>query len=306
MTSTKPGVRRLPSLRGLQAFEAIARSGNLASAAQSLNITPSAVSHRIRGLEQELGVILLQRTPKGLRLTDVGRRYCAEVEGAFTQLARATDDLLGPDLSRPLTISLTSEIGKRWLMPRFHRFMDLYPDVGITILSTHRTADLASGEADAALRYGAGDWPGLAADPIMSFSVSPLCAPQIKEKFNGLAPAEMLALCTAIRDVDDNHDDWAAWLNAAGVAGLPFGKVLRFEEYSMAIKAAISGQGVVLGYSGYVDAEVAAGALVRPFDLIVPISRGYHLVYVQERLADPRIRVFRDWVLSEAELSKEH
>lgn len=296
-----PAVRRLPSLRGLQAFEAVARSGNLASAAQSLNITPSAVSHRIRGLEQELGVNLLRRTPSGLRLTEAGRRYRGDVEDAFAQLARATNDLLGSDLSRPLTISLTSEIGMRWLMPRFHRFMELHSDIDIAIFSTYRVADLTAGEADVALRHGEGNWPGLKAEPILRFSVSPLCAPRVKEEIDGLAPAEALAKSAVIRDIDDSHDDWDAWLHAAGAAGVSPGRVLRFEDYSMAMKAAISGQGVVLGYSGYVEAEIAAGALVRPFDLIVPISRGYHLVYLEERLADPRVRAFRDWVISECE-----
>src|SRR3546814_304077 len=211
--------RRLPSLRGLQAFEAVARSGNLASAAESLNITPSAVSHRIRGLEQELGLDLLRRTPAGLRLTEAGRRYRADVEDAFAQLDRATNDLLGSDLSRPLTISLTSEIGMRWLMPRFHRFMERYPDIDIAIFSTYRVADLTAGDADLALRRGDGNWPGLKAEPILRFSVSPLCAPGLKEEIGGLAPAEVLAKSTVIRDTDDSHDDWdACWKRQIGRA----------------------------------------------------------------------------------------
>src|SRR5262245_41186579 len=117
-------MRRLPSLRGLQAFEAVAKAGNLNAAAENLRITPSAVSHRIRGLENELGLRLLRRGPRGLILTDAGRRYRGSVEDAFALLSRATHELVGPDLSRPLTVSLTSEIGIRWLMPRFHRFVE--------------------------------------------------------------------------------------------------------------------------------------------------------------------------------------
>ena len=135
-------MRRIPSLRGLEAFGAVARAGNLAGAADSIGITPSAVSHRIRGLEEELGVQLLQRLPKGLALTEAGHRYRVGVEDAFALLARATADLLGPDLSRPLTISLTSEIGIRWLMPRFHRFRAQHPDIDVAILSTYELANL--------------------------------------------------------------------------------------------------------------------------------------------------------------------
>lgn len=292
-------MRRLPTLRGLQAFEAVARTGNLAGAAQALNITPSAVSHRIRGLEQELGLELLRRTAGGLRLTEAGRRYRVDVEEAFARLARATADLLGRDRSRPLTISLTSEIGMRWLMPRFHRFMERHPEVETTVQSSYRAVDLAAGEADLALRHGDGRWPGLRAEPILSFHVTPLCAPAVAGRLRGLAPAAAIAGSTVIRDVRDDHDDWDAWMAAAGAAAAVPHRTLRFEDYSMAVRAAVGGQGLLLGYSGYVDAELAAGALVRPFDLAVPASRGYYLVYLEARLADPRVRAFRDWVIAE-------
>ncbi|WP_163271698.1 LysR substrate-binding domain-containing protein [Chelativorans alearense] len=294
-------MRRLPSLRGLQAFEAVARAGNLAGAAEALRITPSAVSHRIRGLEEELGLQLLRRLPNGLSLTEAGRRYRTGVEDAFSRLAQATSDLLGPDLSRPLTVSLTSEVGIRWLMPRFHRFRELHPDIDIAILSTYKPVDFSAGEADLALRWGTGDWPGLRAEPVLHFSVTPLCAPDLRHEISGLAPAEMVAGCVLIRDIHDSYDDWDIWLEAAGAAEVRPARQLRFEDYSMAIKAAIDGQGVVLGYLGYVEAETSAGALVQPFDLTVPVKKGYHLVYPEERLSDPRVRAFRDWVISERE-----
>lgn len=294
-------MNRLPSLRGLQAFEAVARTGNLTAVAGQLSITPSAVSHRLRGLEEELGVDLVRRTSSGLRLTEAGRRYRVDVEEAFALLARATDHLLGPDLSQPLTVSLTAEIGMRWLMPRFHRFMELHPDIEIAIRSSYKLADLAAGEADIALRHGDGDWPGLKAEPVLYFCVSPLCSPALAEEIRGLPPAEALARSTVIRDVQDSHDDWDAWLEAAGAAGVTPARVLRFEDYSMAMRAAVSGQGLMLGYSGYVEAETGAGTLIRPYDLIVDTGRGYHLVYQEERLADPRVRAFRDWVISESD-----
>lgn len=294
-------MRRLPSLRGLQAFEAVARAGNLAEAAAQLNITASAVSHRIRKLEEELGLELLRRAAGGLRLTEAGRRYRASVEDAFAQLAQATAELLGPDLSRPLTVSLTSEFGTRWLMPRFHRFRAAHPETDIAVLSTYRLANLATGEADLALRHGYGKWAGLKAELILPFCVSPLCSPDLRDKLAGLRPAEALAQSTLIGDVDRDHDDWGAWLEAAGAAGISPVRQLRFEDYSMAIEAAIDGQGILLGYSGYVEAETAAGALVQPFDLTVAVTKGYYLVYPEDRLSDPRVRAFRDWVIAESE-----
>jgi LysR family glycine cleavage system transcriptional activator len=288
---------RLPSLRGLQAFEAVARAGNLGSAAEQLRITPSAVSHRVRGLEEELGLQLLQRTHNGLRLTDAGRRYRAGVEDAFATLARATNDLLGPDLSRPLAVSLSSSIGVRWLMPRFDRFRTAHPEIEIAILSSNRSADLTSGEADLALRYGPGEWAGsLRGDLVLSCTVSPLCAPSVMEKIKGLTPAEALARSTLIRL---SWDDWDAWLEAAGAGHVEPARKLTFPDFSIGVVAAVHGQGIVLGYSGFADAEIAAGTLVQPFELTVPVKNAYYVVYLEERFADPRVRAFRDWVVAE-------
>jgi LysR family glycine cleavage system transcriptional activator len=293
-------MRRVPSLRGLQAFEAVARTGNLAAAAESIGITPSAVSHRMRGLEEELGMQLLQRAPKGLSLTEAGRRYRGAVEDAFALLVRATADLLGPDLSRPLTVSLTSSIGVRWLMPRFHRFRAQHPDIEIAILSTARLANLPVGEADLALRYGEGRWPGLRAEPFLRFAVTPLCAPRLMDEIGGLPPVDALARCTLIRVIED---DWEPWLEAAGAAGTKPARQLRFPDYQMAVAAAVGGLGITLGYTGYVETEIAAGTLVQPFDLSVPVRKAYYLVYLEERLADARVCAFRDWVISESELA---
>jgi LysR family transcriptional regulator, glycine cleavage system transcriptional activator len=119
-------------------------------------------------------------------------------------------------------------------------------------------------------------------------------------EIRGLTPADALATTTLIRVTED---DWETWMEAAGAAGVRPARQLRFPDYSMAIAAAIGGAGIVLGYSGYVEAEIAAGDLVRPFDLEVPVSKAYYLVYLEERLAEPRVRAFRDWVISEREAS---
>jgi LysR family glycine cleavage system transcriptional activator len=292
-------MRRIPTLRGLQAFEAVARAGNLAAAADTLGITASAVSHRIRGLEEELGVRLFSREPKGLSLTAAGRRYRVGVEDAFDLLARATADLAGPDLSRPLTISLTSELGIRWLMPRFPRFRAAHPDIDIALLASYRFADIVAGEADMALRYGMAPWSGLEAEPFLRFKTSPLCAPQVMETIRGLDLAEALSRCTLIRDGCEGGDDWSQWLAAAGADPVTPAGQLQFDDYTMGLAAAVDGQGVILGYSGYTQAEVAAGALIQPFELSVPVMKAYYLVYPKERLADYRVRAFRDWVISE-------
>ncbi|MEQ9609988.1 MAG: LysR substrate-binding domain-containing protein, partial [Kiloniellaceae bacterium] len=248
-------------------------------------------------LEKELGVALLQRSPRGLTLTEAGRRYREGVETAFGDLEKATQDLLGPDLSRPLTISLTSEFGLRWLMPRFQRFRAQHPDINAALLSTYDIADLRAGEADLALRHGQGSWQGVEVEPILEFAVSPVCSPAVQRQITGLPPAEVLAEQTLIRS---DYDEWDLWFAVAGVHNVKPSRELRIADYSMGIAAAVAGQGILLGYSGYVDAELTAGLLVRPFELSVDTGNGYYLVYLKERLADPRVRAFRDWAMAEA------
>lgn len=239
---------------------------------------------------------MLQRSPRGLTLSAAGRRYHAGVAAAFAGLAEATAELRGPDLSRPLTISLTSEIGLRWLMPRFDRFRARHPDIDTALLATYDVVDLQAGEADLALRHGQGRWPGLEIEPILEFAVSPVCSPAVAQEMAGLPSVEALAGQTLIRS---EFDDWDLWFAVAGAQNVKPRRQLRIADYSMGIAAAVAGQGIQLGYSGYVDAELAAGLLVRPFKLSVDTGNGYYLVYAKERLTDPRVRAFRDWVLSE-------
>ena len=287
---------RLPSLRGLQAFDAVARSGTLAAAADTLAITPSAVSHRIRGLEEDLGVRLLDRRPKGLELTETGRRYWTSVEQAFATLEKATDDIRGPDLTRPLTVSLTSEMGLLWLMPRFSRFRAAHPDIDIALLNTYRVVDLVAGEADMALRYGYGDWPGTIAEPLLHYAVMPVCAPSVMAVIDGLSVREAFDNATTIVSPDG---DWDAWFSAAGLPDYAPPRQISFLDYAMGFAAALSGEGILLGYSGYVDDRIASGDLVKPFDLEVSVPKRYHIVYPEDGLADPRAQAFRDWLISE-------
>ena len=100
--------------------------------------------------------------------------------------------------------------------------------------------------------------------------------------------------------IREDYDDWPLWLAAAGLERVNPARRLRFYDYLMALAAAIGGQGLLLGYSGYVDAELAAGLLVQPFEPWVPTGKGYYLVYRKERLSDPRVRAFRDWLREEA------
>jgi LysR family glycine cleavage system transcriptional activator len=126
----------------------------------------------------------------------------------------------------------------------------------------------------------------------LRFAVTPLCAPRLMDEIRGLPPADALARCTLIRIIED---DWETWLEAAGAAGTKPARRLRFPHYQMAVAAAMGGVGIALGYTGFAETEIAAGTMVQPFDLIVPVRKAYYLVYVEERLADARVRAFRDW-----------
>jgi LysR family transcriptional regulator, glycine cleavage system transcriptional activator len=291
----------LPSLNGLCAFEAVARHGSVARAAAELGLTKAAVSHRVRRLEQQLGLRLFMRTSRGLRLTAVGRTYAPEVTRAFENLRVATDDLVQRRRKRILNISATPTLAAKWLIPRLPAFYAAHPDLAVRINVSMRFADFAREPIDVAIRYGAGRWPGLRADRLqVADHVFPICSPAL---LNGLRSPADLAHHTLLY-VDYDRVQWQNWLNAAGVAPETGRELVRrgqsFDVAFMAIEAAIDGLGVALGYAPFVQADIAAGRLVAPFNLSLPSSVGPDAYVVSpERTAEaPDIRSFRDWLLA--------
>jgi LysR family transcriptional regulator, glycine cleavage system transcriptional activator len=284
----------LPSLNGLRAFEAVARQGSFARAAAELRVTKSAVGHRIRRLEQQLGVSLFTRQP--LTLTTQGAAYLPDVRAAFTNLRAATDDLLRPRRPCVLRVSTTPTLAAKWLVPRLASFHAEHPGIEVRIETTMELVDFAREGVDLGIRSGRGVWPGLRADRlVMTDDFFPVCSPALLLRW----PEELVS--HTLLYVDYERIEWQLWLNAAGVA-CDASRALTFDVAYMALQAAIDGLGVALGYAPYVEADIAAGRLVAPFDVSMPSPAGFdaYVVCPEATAQTAEVNAFRDWLLDSA------
>ncbi|MBN8986527.1 MAG: LysR family transcriptional regulator, partial [Rhizobiales bacterium] len=179
MNKTSAAHLRLPSLNGLRAFEAAARHLSFTAAATELNVTQTAVSHQIRRLEQELGIKLFVRQNRTIALTAEAQEYLPRIRAAFNDLRLATARLRQKDNDRVLTVSTLASLAAKWLLPRLVAFQETHPDIDVRITTSIELVDFNTGDVDAAIRYGRGNWPGLRADWLMADQMFPVCSPAL-------------------------------------------------------------------------------------------------------------------------------
>ena len=290
---------RLPSLNGLRAFEAAARHLSFTSAASELNVTQTAISHQIRRLEEELGVRLFLRQNRALALTPEAREYLPGIRAAFNDLRLATDRLLRRDDDHVLTISTLASLAAKWLLPRLAAFQEAHPGIDVRITTSTSLVDFRSGDVDAAIRYGRGHWAGLRADWLMADELFPVCSPALVTGDKPLRCPQDLAHQTLLHSSGGYDDDWRLWLPAAGlpsdISKLPG---LTFDLILLTVQAAIDGAGVAMGRTSYVEADIAKGRLVVPFEIALPADAGFYLVSPQTGAEKPKLAAFRHWLLA--------
>ena len=299
--------RRLPPLNALRSFEAAARHLNFSKAADELGVTPAAVSHQIKVLEDFLGVSLFRRTARGLLLTDEGQAYLPGVREGFDRLLSAMDDLAELGRGGVLTVSVAPSFAAKWLVPRLDRFQARHPDIDVRISASMELVDFSTGDVDLAIRYGAGGYPRLEAELLLRDTVFPVCSPALLEGEHGLDAPDRLRFHTLLHDDNPEEDEtcptWAMWVRAAGIDGVDATRGPRFNQSSLVLEAAILGRGVALAKSTLADADIAAGRLVKPFDLSIPVRFAYYVVCPATKAALPKVRMFRDWLRGEAAIS---
>jgi len=289
---------RLPPLNALRAFEAAARHLSFTRAAQELHVTQAAISHQVKALEEHLGMKLFRRLNRALRLTDEGQAYAGELQEAFERIRLATRRLRAEETSAPLTVSVLPSFAARWLVPRLGRFHARHPDADLLIDPSARLADLSRGEVDVAIRYGRGHYPGLATARLLDEELFPVCSPTLLEGGRALRSPEDLARVPLLHD--DDHGDWIAWLEAAGVGHVDARRGTVFTDSSMLVEAAITGQGVAMARGALATQALRARLLVRPFPQRLATELAYYVVCLPERAAQPKVARFRDWLLEEA------
>ena len=288
--------RRLPSLSALRAFEAAARHESAKQAALELSVTPTAISHQIRGLEETLGFSLFLRKPRQLELTSQGRELQQVLETAFNSINNVVARLSAIPVRQTVTLSTTPAVAVRWLLPWVCMLRDSHPDIDLRIHASHEPVALDGITADVAIRYGDGRWPGLAAEKLFDNTFIPTCSPRL-----GLHDATQLPTHPLIhfrnQGAVSSPLDWAVWQKWAKVPGLDVSAGLVFSDETHAISAAIGEQGVALMSRQLIKDELEEERLVQPFG---PEMEGkpFFLVYPESRRHDPTILAIREWVLA--------
>ncbi len=293
-------VDRLPPLKSLRAFEAAGRHLSFTRAANELNVTQAAVSHQIKALETWLDVPLFKRLNRALLLTEPGQHYLHSVRRALEVLADATQQITATGGGDPMTISVMASFGAKWLVTRLVRFSTAHPEIDLRFSAEDDLVDFARDDVDIAIRFGRGIWPGLRADLLMRQDIFPVCSPKLAE-----AGSHPLKAPGDLRHHVLLHErpasyDWRTWLLAAGVDGIDPVRGPSFSHAHVLLQATIDGQGVALGATPLVDDDLAAGRLVKPFELTLSGEWAYYVVYPEARSEEPNIQTFRDWIVAEA------
>lgn len=287
----------LPSLAGLEAFEAVARHRSFTRAAEALHVTQSAVSHRVRALEVQLGVTLFTRTGRRIELTDEGRALADHVAAGFAQLRDGVARLERRKETTALTVSCSPSFAIRWLVPHLPSFRARHPDLDVRIAADDRLMPPGAEGIDACIRYGAGRYPGLAHTRLSAERIAPVCSPALRLEHVSELADHVLLHDEVLRE-HPGRVGWRRWLEAAGVDGIDPDRGPRFSHAHMAIEAAIAGQGVALGRTTLVRSDLDQGRLVRPFALELESALGYWFLTPRGQ-PRPALRAFRAWLRAE-------
>lgn len=292
--------RKLPALGTLRAFEVLARTGTLATAAEELCVTPSAVGHQVRALEAWLGLPLFETSGRRRLLTADGVRLAGGIGKAFDQLEFACR-AVAPSKEQELHVNVTPTFAIRWLVPRLGRFHARHPDTAVHIATSAKPIDLTRENMHAALRFGKPPWTGLTSELIFMEDVFPVCHPKLMRGRMRLSKPEDLRHQTLLHTFY-RRDDWANWLAAAGVAKSVVDPTqgLTFDLTTMAIDAAENGLGVAITREAQVSAVIESGRLVAPFRRDLLSGEGCYFLTRPALWHEPRVTAFRQWLLEEA------
>lgn len=292
--------RKLPALSALRAFEVLARTGTLAKAADVLCVTPSAVGHQVRSLEAWLGTTLFAKSGRQRALSEEGARLAGDIGKAFDQLEFACRAVAQP-ATQALHINVTPTFAIRWLVPRLGGFHARHPDVAVHIETSAKPIDFSREHMHAALRFGRPPWPGVMSELVFMEDVFPVCHPKLLTGRQRLREPADLRHHTLLHTLY-RRDDWANWLNAAGVKGSVVDPTqgLTFDLTTMAIDAAENGVGVAISREAQVSAAIANGRLAAPFRRDLMRGEGCYFLARPSDWDTPHIASFRHWLLEEA------
>ena len=294
----------LPPLDYLLAFETAAQAGSFARASEMLNTSESAVSRKVRLLEQHYNVPLFVRGHRSISLTTQGTTLLASVTSALDVLREASEDMFAHHQTNAVTLAATNSVAALWLMPRLTRFRRSNARVKIMLVASDSDKECLSDPMDLTILRGDGDWPGYDARQLFGETIFPVCAPRYqRNRSKGIDLAALASL--DLIEVRSDHPEWMTWktwLGHQGIRDTSLQRTAYFNTYPLAIQAAVDGLGIALGWGHLVDGLLEAGELIRPLpEHFARTTSGYYLLKDPKKRAFPERAIVEDWLIGESE-----
>ena len=286
----------LPSTSALAAFDSVARLGSFSGAAEELSLTQGAISRQVSGLEGQLGILLFDRTSRGVVLTEAGADYAKAVAGALAQIRSASLTAMTKRHNDQLNLAILPTFGTRWLMPRIPHFVARHPEITLNFATRIGIFDFDRDGIDMAIHIGQPDWPGAECTFLMEEMVAPVASPAFL-KAHPIGKGEDL-LRLPLLHMASRPGAWSHWFESLGISGPP-AQGMRFEQFGNVAQACIAGLGVALMPLFLIDSELSSGQLVEAFPHQVRSPSAYYAVAPMSKKDFRPVVAFRAWLLEE-------
>ncbi|MEJ6403001.1 LysR family transcriptional regulator [Yoonia sp. 2307UL14-13] len=288
--------RDLPSLAALRAFEAAARCGSFSQAARELNVTHAAIAQHVRAIEAQLTTSLMIREGRGVTLTATGRQLATALSDGFGQIASGVRAVASEAAERPIAITTTPTFAENWLMPRLAGFWTAHPGVAVSINPDTGVTDLRRDGFDLGIRYGMGDWPGVAATALVASDYTIVGAPSLLKGRKADNLADVADLPWIFETV---HKEARRWVTSMGL-DLACCQMNEVATFGLLLPAVRAGAGLSVVSSAIVADDIAAGRLVAVMTERRQ-GQGYHIIHPPGPLSE-RVKLFKTWLLAQGDV----
>ncbi|OHV84801.1 LysR family transcriptional regulator [Rhizobium sp. LCM 4573] len=292
----------LPSTAALAAFDSVARLGSFSAAAEELSLTQGAISRQVSSLEEQLGILLFERSSRGVGLTAAGASYAKSIAGALSQIRSASLQVMTKRHSDQLNLAILPTFGTRWLMPRIPHFVASHPEVTLNFATRIGIFDFDREGIDMAIHVGQPDWPGAECTYLMEEMVAPVASPAFLAEHPIRRPEDIQRL--PLLHMASRPGAWDHWFQSLGISGAS-SQGMRFEQFSNVAQACIAGLGVALMPLFLIDSELASGQLVQAFPHQVKSPSSYYAVAPFAKVDLRPVAAFRAWLLDEVSRYRE-
>lgn len=289
---------RLPPLSSLRGFEAAARLGSFAKAADELCLTQAAVSHQVRSLEKELGQQLFLRLPRELVLTDAGKDFLSTVETALQTLSHGMQRLAPYNKTATLIVACDPALARHWLVPGLVGFHAANPDTEVWLDTSEQLKDFDAQEVDVIIDREVPDGSGLVTVKLFEEKLAPMAAPKVL----AAAPVSGLEDLRAFKLIhDERREGWLTWCQHFSITTLDVVSGPNFSDPGFAIDTAIADGGLVLGSDVLTRRARSQGQLVVVLDRWMPVAKPYCVTWPRNLANDEQLVKFTNWLLKEAQ-----